>query len=76
MFGYGVSQVLVLGDAPGDSKAAASNGVYFYPINVNHEVESWKEFSDKAVDIFVKGEYESYGQTKLKQFLFNLGITQ
>ena len=75
-FGYDVSQVLVLGDAPGDSKAAASNGVCFYPINVNHEVESWKEFSDKAVEVFVKGEYESYGQTKLKEFLINLGITQ
>lgn len=75
-FGYNASHVLVLGDAPGDNKAADANGAFFYPVNVNHEVESWKEFADKALDLFINDDYGSYGQLKHRIFLQNLGIVQ
>ena len=40
-FGYDPRKVLMVGDAPGDSDAAEKNGVYYYPILVGNEKESW-----------------------------------
>jgi phosphoglycolate phosphatase-like HAD superfamily hydrolase len=34
---YPDNKILMIGDAPGDYKAASSNGVLFYPINPGHE---------------------------------------
>lgn len=39
--GYSPSNVVMVGDAPGDMEAAESNCVQFYPILVNREEESW-----------------------------------
>ena len=39
-FGYDPEKVIMIGDAPGDCDAAEKNGVYYYPILVNHEKES------------------------------------
>ena len=36
---YDRDKVLMVGDAPGDRKAAESNGVLFYPIDPGHEDE-------------------------------------
>jgi len=54
---YEKNHVLMVGDAPGDMKAAKANNALFYPINPGDEVESWKRFHDEAVDKFVNGEY-------------------
>jgi len=54
---YENDHVLMVGDAPGDMKAAKANDALFYPINPGDEVQSWKRFHDEAVDKFVNGEY-------------------
>ena len=48
-FGYDPGKVVMIGDAPGDCDAAEKNGVYYYPILVNHEKESWDPFQLSAI---------------------------
>ena len=54
---YDKSKMLMVGDAPGDMKAAKANGALFYPINPGDEDKSWKRFHDEAMDVFLAGEY-------------------
>ncbi|MEK7992547.1 MAG: HAD hydrolase-like protein [Planctomycetota bacterium] len=54
---YPKNHVLMIGDAPGDMKAAMANDALFYPINPGNEVESWKRFGDEAFDKFIAGAY-------------------
>lgn len=71
--GYDKDKVLMTGDAPGDLAAAKSNGVFYYPILVRHEEESWQEFRETAVDRLTVGAYGGvYQQKKLDVFLDNL----
>jgi len=72
-FGYDKRKVLMVGDAPGDSDAAQKNGVYYYPILVNHEKDSWAELMAEGFSKLRSGEYEAYGAQKHLQFLQNLG---
>ena len=62
------------GDAPGDLQAAEKNGVYYYPILVRKEKESWEEFISCAFEKLLDGSYgEEYSQSKKSEFLKNLG---
>jgi len=61
---YQKDQVLMLGDAPGDLKAARSNNALFYPINPGHEEESWERFYEEAMDVFLAGTYAGEYETK------------
>jgi phosphoglycolate phosphatase-like HAD superfamily hydrolase len=54
---YAKDHVLMIGDAPGDLKAAKANEALFYPINPGDEVASWKRFHDEAFDKFLSGDY-------------------
>ncbi len=54
---YEKNHVLMVGDAPGDMKAAKVNDALFYPINPGDEVKSWERFHDEAFDKFINGEY-------------------
>lgn len=54
---YDKDHVLMIGDAPGDMKAASANDALFYPINPGNEKESWKRFYDEAFEKFIDGEY-------------------
>lgn len=54
---YARDKVLMIGDAPGDRKAAEGNGVLFYPINPGHEDESWQRFFEEALPRFFAGTY-------------------
>jgi len=62
---YEKDHVLMIGDAPGDMKAAKANDALFYPINPGHEVASWKRFQDEAFDKFISGEYAGSYEEKL-----------
>jgi hypothetical protein len=55
----------MVGDAPGDMKAAKANGALFYPINPAHEEDSWKRFHDESVDRFFAGTYAGEYEEKL-----------
>lgn len=71
--GYDKDHVLMCGDAPGDMDAAQKNGVFYYPILVRREKESWKEFQEKAVSHLTEGSYGGeYQQEKINDFLENL----
>ena len=72
-FGYDLNKVVMVGDAPGDCDAAEKNGVYYYPILVNHEKESWDEAIAVAFAKLQAGDYAAYGAEKKQEFLRNLG---
>jgi len=66
---YDDEKILMVGDAPGDMKAAKSNGVLFYPINPGHEEDSWERFYREAMDKFFNGEYSgNYEQYLIREF--------
>ena len=72
-FGYDPDKVIMIGDAPGDCDAAEKNGVYYYPILVNHEKASWDEAIAVAFSKLQSGAYAEYGAQKKQEFLANLG---
>ena len=72
-FGYDLDKVVMVGDAPGDCDAAEKNGVYYYPILVNHEKDSWDEAIAVGFAKLRSGEYAAYGAEKKQEFLRNLG---
>ncbi len=41
--------VLMIGDAPGDFKAAQANGFLFFPVNPGSEDKSWQRFYEEAM---------------------------
>ena len=55
---YKTDHMLMIGDAPGDMRAARDNGALFYPVNPGHEEESWQRFYEEAVHRFLALEYE------------------
>ena len=72
-FGYDTKNVVMIGDAPGDCDAAEKNGVWYFPILVNHEKSSWDEAIAVAFGKLQNGEYAEYEAQKKKEFLANLG---
>jgi len=54
---YPPEKILMIGDAPGDMKAARANDAMFYPINPGHEEASWARFVEEAGPKFLAGEY-------------------
>ena len=58
-------RILMIGDAPGDMKAAKANDALFYPINPGGEAASWRRFHDEAADKFFAGEYAGDYERKL-----------
>lgn len=66
---YAPDHILMIGDAPGDLKAARANNALFYPINPGDEDKSWKRFYDEAVHKFLAGEYAGvYEASLIKEF--------
>jgi phosphoglycolate phosphatase-like HAD superfamily hydrolase len=54
---YGKDRALMIGDAPGDRKAAEANGIAFYPINPGAEEASWERFCAEVALNFRAGDY-------------------
>ena len=57
--GYSKNDVIMLGDALGDLKAAKDNDVYFYPIIPSKEKDSWKTLNDEVSSLIENGRYDS-----------------
>ena len=70
--GYKDDHVLMIGDAPGDCKAAKSNGVLWYPINPGQEEDSWKKLFDEAFDKFMNLEYKGAYEDSLIEYYESL----
>lgn len=62
---YPDQKILMIGDAPGDFKAAKSNGALFFPIIPGREEASWEQFFKEAMDRFFSGSYAGDYEAKL-----------
>ena len=62
---YKPENVLMIGDAPGDHKAATANGALFFPVNPGEESASWKHLLDEGLDRFFSGTYSGEYQRRL-----------
>jgi phosphoglycolate phosphatase-like HAD superfamily hydrolase len=66
---YPPDHILMIGDAPGDMRAAQDNDALFYPINPGHEESSWKRFYEEAMHKFLAGEYAGeYQAQRIAEF--------
>ncbi len=66
---YAPEKMLMIGDAPGDLKAAKANNALFYPINPGNEEKSWERFHNEALDRFFAGKYAGdYEKELVKEF--------
>lgn len=67
---YAKNNVLMIGDAPGDLKAAQVNGALFFPIIPGSEEKSWKELERNGLDRFFSGSFAGeYASTLENEFL-------
>ncbi len=66
---YDPEKILMIGDAPGDYKAAAGNNALFFPINPGHEEASWEKLYNEGLDKFFNGTFKgAYQEALLKEF--------
>jgi phosphoglycolate phosphatase-like HAD superfamily hydrolase len=66
---YAAEKTLMIGDAPGDLKAAKNNGALFFPINPGHENESWKRLVEEGLNRFFTLNFAgSYEQSLIEEF--------
>jgi phosphoglycolate phosphatase-like HAD superfamily hydrolase len=67
---YGADQVLMVGDAPGDLKAARDVGALFYPINPGAEEASWERFVGEGIERFFSQTYAgAYESSLIEEFM-------
>ena len=70
---YEPGKVLMVGDAPGDMKAAKANDMLFFPVIPGAESQSWQRFAEEAADKFLAGQYAGdYEQSLIDEFLGHL----
>lgn len=66
---YAPHRILMIGDAPGDLKAAQDNQALFFPINPQNEADSWQRFHAEAYDRFLAGAYAgAYEKSLIETF--------
>ena len=66
---YAPDRRLMIGDAPGDRKAAEATGSLFYPVCPGHEEESWDRLCNEALDRFFNGSYAgAYQAERVREF--------
>lgn len=66
---YAQVNMLMIGDAPGDFKAAQANQALFYPINPGQEEKSWERFHHEALNKFFDGSFAGeYQRALLDEF--------
>ncbi len=63
--GYSPSNVLMIGDAPGDLQAARSNGALFFPIVPGDEEASWERLEREGLARFRNGAFAGEYETRL-----------
>jgi phosphoglycolate phosphatase-like HAD superfamily hydrolase len=62
---YAPDHMLMIGDAPGDLKAARANDALFFPVNPGHEEESWQRFHEEGLHKFLAQEYAGDYEARL-----------
>jgi phosphoglycolate phosphatase-like HAD superfamily hydrolase len=67
---YDADQILMVGDAPGDLKAARDVGALFYPINPGAEEASWERFVNEGIEKFFSKKYAGeYEKSLIDEFM-------
>ena len=73
---YPLERILMIGDAPGDLKAAQANGVSFYPIRPGAEEAPWRRLREEILRRFFADEYRGACEDELvAEFLEGLPET-
>jgi len=73
---YAKGNVLMIGDAPGDMKAAKANDMLFYPVIPGQESHSWQRFAEEAAEKFLAGQYAgNYEKSLIDEFMGHLPAT-
>jgi phosphoglycolate phosphatase-like HAD superfamily hydrolase len=62
---YADDKILMIGDAPGDLKAANSNNALFFPVNPGKEEDSWERLYKEGLDRFFNGTFKGSYQNEL-----------
>lgn len=62
---YAPGRALMVGDAPGDCKAAMANRCLFFPINPGAEEASWKRLLDDGIPRLLAGTFAGDYQNEL-----------
>jgi phosphoglycolate phosphatase-like HAD superfamily hydrolase len=62
---YAAHHTLMVGDAPGDYKAAVANHALFFPINPGAEEASWRQLFEEGIDRFFAKTFAGAYQAKL-----------
>ena len=66
---YKEGHVLMIGDAPGDMRAAKANGALFYPIIPGDEIAAWRLFCEEGIERFLSGTYAGeYEKMSIERF--------
>jgi phosphoglycolate phosphatase-like HAD superfamily hydrolase len=66
---YGQNRILMIGDAPGDHKAALATKALFFPINPGAEEKSWQRLYEEGLERFFAGTFAgSYQQELVDDF--------
>ena len=73
--GYRKEDVLMVGDAYPDVHAAESNGVWYYPILVRHEAESWAALKDRYLPLFLADRFGTVQEELLARFAENFSAS-
>ncbi|MCF8223974.1 MAG: HAD hydrolase-like protein [Bacteroidales bacterium] len=72
---YPDNRILMIGDAPGDLKAARDNNICFYPVIPGKEAGSWDKFYNEALEKFIRSEYRGkYENALLEEFSWALPV--
>jgi phosphoglycolate phosphatase-like HAD superfamily hydrolase len=69
---YPERNILMIGDAPGDYKAARAIDALFFPINPGAEEASWERLHDEALDRFFSHSYAGKYEDDLVQHFMEL----
>ncbi len=62
---YPPENILMIGDAPGDLKAAKDNGALFFPIVPQHEEQSWQHLLQEGLPRFFAGRFAGEFENRL-----------
>ncbi len=70
---YDASKILMIGDAPGDLKAAKDNNALYFPIIPGQEEKSWERLFKEGLDRFFAGTYAGkYEDNLIEEFFVHL----
>ena len=66
---YAAGHLLMVGDAPGDLRAARTVDALFFPITPGREEESWRELQDEGLQRFFAGAFAgAYEDALVREF--------